>query len=96
MEYKLAIIKESETVPFLLKSGKDFVSNNMTVTTAQMLLNSGTITASNIPQYPISVNDKWFFAGTISDNNNNNNNNNTNNNNNSNKKNNKTPRQKVN
>lgn len=47
----------------LLRTGKDFVRNNLSVSAAQHIIDSGTLVESKKPDYPICVDDKWFFEG---------------------------------
>lgn len=50
-------------VNFLLKTGNDFVKNNMSVSAAQHIIDTGELTFSDKPEYPICVSDKWYFEG---------------------------------
>lgn len=47
----------------LLRTGKDFVRNNLSVSAAQHIIDSGTLVESEKSDYPICVDDKWFFEG---------------------------------
>ena len=47
----------------LLRTGKDFVSNNLSVSAAQHIADVGKLVESTNPDYPICVDDKWFFEG---------------------------------
>lgn len=47
----------------LLRTGKDFVKNNLSVSAAQHIIDSGKLVESSKPDYPICVDDKWFFEG---------------------------------
>ena len=62
MSYKLKTANGK--VAFLLKTGKDFVKNQMAVASAQHIIDTGTIVESDKPDYPICVDKKWYFEGT--------------------------------
>lgn len=59
--YKLK--NTNDRVNFLFRTGKDFVRNNMSVSAAQHVIDSGELVESSNPDYPICVSDKWFFEG---------------------------------
>jgi hypothetical protein len=61
MNYKLKNVNGK--VNFLLKTGKDFVKNQMAVASAQHIIDNGTLKESDRPGYPINVDDKWYFEG---------------------------------
>lgn len=63
MNYKLK--STNDNVTFLLKTGKDFVRNRMTIASAQHLLATGKVKKSNNKDYPICVDDTWYFEGEI-------------------------------
>lgn len=63
MNYKLKNVNGKAT--FLLKTGKDFVKNQMLVASAQHIINHGTVKESEKEGYPINVDDKWFFEGEV-------------------------------
>lgn len=63
MSYKLKTVNGK--VDFLLKTGKDFVKNRMVVASAQHIIDTGTMQKSDIEDYPINVDDKWYFAGEV-------------------------------
>lgn len=48
----------------LLRTGKDFVKNSLSVSAAQHIIDTGTIVESDKPDYPICVDEKWYFEGT--------------------------------
>lgn len=50
-------------VTFLLKTGKDFVKNNMSTSAAQHIIDTGELVESDKPEYPICVSGKWYFEG---------------------------------
>lgn len=52
-------------VSFLFRAGKDMVRNQMAIASAQHILSTGKITKSDIKDYPICVDDKWYFEGEI-------------------------------
>ena len=47
----------------LLRTGKDFVKNSLTTTAAQHIIDTGKLVDSSNPDYPICVDDQWFFEG---------------------------------
>lgn len=47
----------------LLRTGKDFVKNNISVSAAQHIIDTGKMVESKNPDYPICIDDKWFFEG---------------------------------
>lgn len=61
MNYKLKSYKGKVT--FLFRTGKDLVKNQMSVASAQHLIDTGTVKKSNITGYPINIEDKWYFEG---------------------------------
>lgn len=63
MNYKLKNVNGK--VSFLLRAGKDMVRNQMSMASAQHLLSNGKVTKSNIKDYSICVDDKWYFEGEV-------------------------------
>lgn len=63
MSYKLKTANGK--VAFLLKTGKDFVKNQMAVASAQHIIDTGEVKKSDVEGYPINVDDKWYFAGEV-------------------------------
>lgn len=61
MNYKLKSNNGEAT--FLLKTGKDFVKNQMPAASAQHIIDKGTLKKPIRDDYPINVDDKWFFEG---------------------------------
>ena len=57
--YKLKTI--NGRVNFLLRTGKDFVRNNMSTSAAQHIIDTGELVDSDKPDYPICVSGKWYF-----------------------------------
>ena len=49
-------------VKCLLKTGKDFVRNEIPVSAAQHIIDTGKMEKSDKPDYPIHVGD-WYFEG---------------------------------
>lgn len=47
----------------LLRTGKDFVKNNLSVSAAQHIIDSGKKVESDKPDYPICVDKEWYFEG---------------------------------
>lgn len=50
-------------VDCLLRTGKDLVKNNLSISAAQHIIDSGKQTVSDIADYPISIDGKWYFKG---------------------------------
>ena len=46
----------------LLKTGNDFVRNEISVSTAQHIIDTGEVVQSDKPEYPIHVGE-WYFEG---------------------------------
>lgn len=63
MKYKLKSVNGKVT--FLLRTGKDMVRNQMTVASAQHVIDHGKVKKSDVKGYPINVDDKWYFEGEI-------------------------------
>lgn len=63
MNYKLKNVNGKVT--FLLRTGKDFVRNQMAIASAQHIIDNGKLKKSNVEGYPINVDDKWYFEGEI-------------------------------
>lgn len=63
MSYKLKTVNGK--VAFLLKTGKDFVKNQMAVASAQHIIDTGEVKKSDVEGYPINVDNKWYFAGEV-------------------------------
>lgn len=52
-------------VPYIMAAGKDFVKDEMSLAAAEQICFRGTQTASKLfPDFPICVDDKFYFAGT--------------------------------
>lgn len=64
MTYKLKADKSGK-VKFLLRAGKDLVANTMDEAGAKGIVDNGEITLSDIQDYPICVDSKWYFEGAI-------------------------------
>lgn len=65
MNYKLK--NTNGRVTFLLRTGKDLVRNTMSLASAQHIIDTGAVTKSDVKGYPISVDDKWFFEGEVTE-----------------------------
>lgn len=63
MNYKLKNVNGKVT--FLLRTGKDFVKNQMAIASAQHIIDHGKLKKSDKPGYPINVDDKWYFEGEV-------------------------------
>ena len=63
MNYKLN--NKDSKVTFLLRTGKDMVKNQMAIASAQHIIDTGKVTKSDRKDYPICVNDKWYFEGEL-------------------------------
>lgn len=52
-------------VSYIMAAGKDFVKNEMSLAAAKQICSRGVQTASKLfPDFPICVDDKFYFAGT--------------------------------
>jgi hypothetical protein len=51
------------TVTSLLRTGKDFVKNDLPATAAQQIIDNGTVVKSDKHGFPICVDNKWYFEG---------------------------------
>lgn len=47
----------------LLRTGKDFVKNNLSVSAAQHIIDTGKLVKSDNPDYPICIDNQWYFEG---------------------------------
>lgn len=63
MNYKLKSVQGKVT--FLLRTGKDLVKNQMAVASAQHIIDTGKREKSDVPGYPINIDNKWYFEGEI-------------------------------
>ena len=64
MEKKFKLKKNSEgKVNYILRTGKDFVKSQMNTMAAQHIIDTGKRTETVSPDYPIAINDNWFFEG---------------------------------
>lgn len=59
--YKLKSV--NGRVNTLLRTGKDFVRNNLSTSAAQHIINCDELVESDKPEYPICVDNKWYFEG---------------------------------
>lgn len=59
--YKLKI--DNGRVNALLKTGEDFVRNNLSVNTVEHIMSTGKMTESEREDYPICIDNKWYFEG---------------------------------
>lgn len=59
--YKLKNVNGKVTC--LLRTGKDFVRHNLSVSAAQHIIDTGKMVDSKNLDYPICIDDKWFFEG---------------------------------
>lgn len=61
---KFKLKKNSEgKVTFLMRTGKDLVKSQMNVMAAQHIIDNGQFTETVNPEYPIAIDDHWFFEG---------------------------------
>lgn len=60
-KYKLKSV--NGRVDCLLRTGKDFVKNNLSVSAAQHIIDTGELVESSNPDFPICVDNQWFFEG---------------------------------
>lgn len=59
--YKLKI--NNGRVNALLKTGEDFVQNNLSMSSVEHIMSTGRMTESDRKDYPICIDDKWYFEG---------------------------------
>lgn len=59
--YKLKNI--NGRVNSLLKTGNDFVKNSLSISAAQHIIDTGKMMKSDKPEYPICIDEKWYFEG---------------------------------
>ena len=50
-------------VKSLFLTGKDLVKTEVSILTAQHIIDNGELVESNIPDYPICVSNEWYFEG---------------------------------
>lgn len=63
MNYKLKSVNGKVT--FLLRTGKDFVKNQMAIASAQHIIDNGELIKSDVEGYPIGINNEWYFEGEV-------------------------------
>ena len=51
-------------VKYLFAAEKDFVKNKMPITDAKKIISEGKDMKSKFPEYPICIDNKWFFEAT--------------------------------
>ena len=61
MNFKLK--NRNGKVTFLLKTGKDFSQNEMSISAAQHIIDCGELVESDKEGFPICVDSKWYFEG---------------------------------
>ena len=49
-------------VPYIMAAGKDFVKDEMSLAAAEQICSHGAIVSTRFPNFPICVNDKFYFA----------------------------------
>lgn len=59
--YKLKI--NNGRVNTLLKTGEDFVENNLSMSTVEHIMSTGKLVPSERKDYPICIDEKWYFEG---------------------------------
>ena len=59
--YKLKI--NNGRVNALLKTGEDFVQNNMSINTIDHIMTTGKLIPSDRSDYPICIDGQWYFEG---------------------------------
>ena len=59
--YKLKI--NNGRVNTLLKTGEDFVQNNVSINTVDHIMSTGKLVPSDRPDYPICIDGHWYFEG---------------------------------
>nr|DAU56337.1 MAG TPA: hypothetical protein [Caudoviricetes sp.] len=61
MKYKLKNV--NGRVKSMLKTGKDYSVNTISISAAQHIIDNGKITESDREGYPICVDGLWYFEG---------------------------------
>ena len=52
-------------VPYIMAAGKDFVKDEMSLAAVEQICSRGAQTTSKLfPDFPICIDDKFYFAGT--------------------------------
>lgn len=46
---------------YIMRTGKDFVASSMPISMARRIISSGTVCESPNPEYPLGINDNYFF-----------------------------------
>lgn len=64
MNYQLK--NKNGKVAFLLRTGKDLVKNEMTIASAQHIIDNEKLLKSDIVGYPINIDNKWYFENDVS------------------------------
>lgn len=59
--YKLKV--NNGRVNALLKTGEDFVQNNVSINTVDHIMSTGKLVPSDRPDYPICIDEQWYFEG---------------------------------
>lgn len=59
--YKLKV--NNGRVNALLKTGEDFVQNNVSINTVDHIMSTGKQIPSDRPDYPICIDGQWYFEG---------------------------------
>lgn len=54
---------ENGRINSLLRTGKDFAKNDLSVSAAQHIIDTGKLVESDKPDYPICVDKQWYFEG---------------------------------
>lgn len=52
-------------VNYIMRTGKDLVKSHMHPIAVQHIIDNGKPTETIDKKYPIAIDDKWFFEGTI-------------------------------
>lgn len=52
---------------FLFNTGKSFVKGSLSTKEAELIIKAGKLVESNNADYPICVDNKWYFKGTVTE-----------------------------
>lgn len=65
LNYTLMKPDDANNVAYLMKTGKDYVCCQMPYSNAAAMCEHGKVEMGDVPEFPICVDGKYFFAGKI-------------------------------
>ena len=66
LNYTLNTNKQNEAL-FIMRTGKDYVYGTMPYARAAKMCDDGNVTKGDNPDYPVAMDDKYFFSGQITE-----------------------------